>query len=292
MHPTTRIIMGIKMHVKSGIHKLALSALLLALPGIAHAQSLWDKINDSGEVVCGAVVSQPPTSWKDTATNQYEGTAPATCRAIVADLGADMGKELKIRWEEFSFSTVVLDLQSGRIDIAGGMSATEERKKVLDMPGPLYSYPDALVYRKGFEPSENWEDYNKPALKVASLQGASSERTVNKLLPNAVNQSFKSVAEMYLSVQAGTADFLVVGLAQGLMAMSENGSAFGGLVYPSPKHATPSGLGIRKDGDGRLNQWLQAWSEKRTADGTMLKLVRDNFAKAGIDITLLEGSGL
>jgi polar amino acid transport system substrate-binding protein len=269
-----------------------LAFMIVSNPVASSAQALWDKILDSGELVCGAVAAQSPTSWKVSGPTEYEGTAINTCRQIAEDLTVDTKKPIKVKWVEFSYATVVLDLQSGRLDIAAGMTATEERKKVLDMPGPLYAYPDAVVYRKGFEPRKLWGDYNDPTLRVASLQGAGSEKTVIDLLPDATRNSFKSPAEMYLSVQSGHSDLFVVGFAQAVLAMTENGAAFGGLQYPDPKHVSPSGLGIRRDGDGRFNTWLQAWCEKRGTDGTMKRLVRDAFGKAGVDLSLLEGSGM
>lgn len=274
--------------------KLAsLVALMIVVnPAVSSAQALWDKISNSGELVCGAVAAQSPTSWKVNTPAEYEGTAINTCRQIAADLSIDMKKPIKVKWAEMTFATVVLDLQSGRLDVAAAMTATDERKKVIDMPGPLYSFPDAIVYRKGFEPRKNWSDYNDPKLRVSSLQGTGSEKTVITQLPNATRTSFKSPSEMYLSVQAGHSDLFVVGFAQAVLAMTENGAAFGGLQYPNPKSASPSGLGIRRDGDGRFNTWLQAWCEKRGNDGTMKSLVRDAFGKADIDLKLLDGSGM
>lgn len=268
-------------------------SMAMAFSGLANANdSAWERIKSTGELRCGANVAQKPLSWRVDEPAEYEGTAINTCRAVAEDLGAELGKPVKIKWVEFTYATVVLDLQAARFDMAAGMTATEERKKSIDMPGPLYSFPDAVVYKKGFTPSDQWADYNRKELKVASLQGSGSEATVHAMLPDANNLSFKCPGELYLSVQSGHADVFVIGLAQGLLAMSENGDSFGGIVYPSPKKASSSGLGIRRDADGQFNKWLQAWTEKRSTDGTMSRLVRDAFMKAGVNVALLDGSGM
>ncbi|NKX17136.1 ABC transporter substrate-binding protein [Ochrobactrum pseudogrignonense] len=82
-----------------------LTAALLSFVGItiaapANAESVWDKIERTGEVVCGGVRNYPPTSFHVGGELEYAGYGPRVCRQMAADLGKAMGKDLKLKWRE------------------------------------------------------------------------------------------------------------------------------------------------------------------------------------------------
>ncbi len=180
----------------------------LTAPASAQAPSVWDKIQSSGTLVCGGLPDHAPAGWKVSTPNEYEGYIANFCRAIVADLSKAMGKEIKLKYEQTNWSTVVLDTQAGRIDLAGGLSVTEERKKALDMPGPAYVLADAIIYRKGYPVYKTWEEYNKAEVRSANTTGTSTEKTSQELLPKAQQLSFKQRPEMILAIQVGPRRYL------------------------------------------------------------------------------------
>ena len=84
---------------------LACASITMSAP--AMAESVWDKIERTGEVVCGGVRNYPPTSFHVGGNLEYAGYGPRVCRKMAADLGKAMGKELKLKWREVTWQSVV-----------------------------------------------------------------------------------------------------------------------------------------------------------------------------------------
>lgn len=279
-----------------GISKMGMAAILLSLivsPPVVQAQqnALWDKIAASGELNCGVLTDYAPASWQVPATGGFEGYVVNFCRAIAEDLSKAMSKPIVPKLLTTTWSTMVLDAQSGRIDLASGLSVTEERLKAIDMPGPAYILADVLLYRKGFSPPKTWAEFNKSWVRVASVTGTSPEKTAKEMMPNAEHLSFKQRPEMILAMQSGRADVSVSAFVGALSAMKEGANVFGGFVVPEPRKELPSSFGLRKDGDGRMNKWLQAWAENARSSGRVQELIRDALRKAGLDVSDLSGLG-
>lgn len=268
----------------------AVVSLLAGLaPGRAAAQGkpLWDKIEESGTLVCGAMPAYPIVSYSVHDARRYEGYSPAFCRAIAQGLTAAMGKSIQVAWEQTSWANLVLDLQSGRIDVFPGMSVTEERLKALDMAGPLYELADCMIYRKGTAGRPTWEAYNEPNMRIAVVSGTSEEKAARALAPKAQILAFKEVSEAILSIQSGRADALPLAITSCLNTMKITSGVFGGYVVPEPVHATDSAAGMRKDGNGRFASWLQKWAVESRASGRVRELFIEQMKLAGFDLSNL-----
>ena len=281
------------MRSSRGLKILVLAAgVVWSGAAFAQPQNVWDKISSSGEVSCGLISNFPPLSWKVPGPAEYEGYLVNICRAVAEGLSRDMKKFIAPKYVETTWATIILDIQSGRIDLGAGMSVTEERQKALDMPGPIYALSDAVVYRKGSTVLPKWEDYNNASVKVASTTGTSTEKTALERMPKATHLSFKQQNEVILAVQSGRADIMVASFVTAMTAMKEGKSAFGGIVLLEPRVEQPSSFGIRKDGDGRFNNFLQKWGDEARTSGRVTWLIYDSLIKSGFDIKALSGSGL
>lgn len=261
-------------------------SLLSAFPAAAE-ENLWDKINNSGELVCGALNSYKPTAFKVDGPAEYEGYGPNICRAMAKDLSAELGKEIKVKWRETTWQTLVLDIQSARIDVFPGMSATEERRKAINMAGPLYKLSDCVIHGKNAAKHDDWEGYNSAETKIAIISGSSQEQFVKNTLPQAQIMSLKQDSEAMLAVQSGRANIMVQGLAICLQTFTSQPKIFREISVPLPEHSVPSSAGSRKDGDDRFQNWLQAWSEKTIASQGIKPLMIDGFQKSGMDVSAL-----
>ena len=267
---------------------IAMAAMLV--PGLAASQDrgpLWDKIRDSGRLVCGALPAYPIVSYRVDGPRRYEGYAAAFCRAVAAALAAEMKKPIEVAWQETAWATVVLDLQSGRIDMFAGMTATEERKKALDMAGPMYELADCMINRKGFPGFATWEGYNDPKVRIAATSGTSEEKAVRALAPKAEIITFKEVSEAVLAIQSGRADALPLAITTCLNTIKRAAGVFGGYVVPEPVHSSGSGAGMRRDGDGRFAAWLQKWAEESRANGTVKAIFLEQMKLADYDLANL-----
>lgn len=101
---------------------------------------------------------------------QITGEAPETFRLIAKEMG-----DREIRWIQTSFSSLIPDLISGRIDvIAAGMFVTAERKKLIEFTEPTLTVYSGLMLRG----SENITESQlaswmcEPQRKIAVVAGA------------------------------------------------------------------------------------------------------------------------
>lgn len=264
---------------------LVVAAITSATPAMSEA--LWDKIDKSGEVVCGGIHSYKPTSFYTGSELQYEGYGPNVCRQMVADLSKKMGKPLTVKWHETTWQSVVLDLQAGRIDIFPGMTATEERKKALDMAGPLYRMTDCVIAGKNAETKPTWEAYNSPDVTFAMVTGTAQTQFIKNELPKAKVMTLKEMTEAVMAVQSGRAQYLLQELPICLQTFSTAAQVFSGYTVPTPERGIPAAAGLRKDGDGRLRDFIQAWGEQKRADQSIAPLLIEGFKAAGMDTTAI-----
>ncbi|SMO47034.1 transporter substrate-binding domain-containing protein [Paracoccus laeviglucosivorans] len=263
----------------------AVAALMTAAATPSLAEALWDKIERTGEVTCGGIHSYKPTSFYTGSDLVYEGYGPNVCRQMVADLSKEMGKPLAVKWHETTWQTVVLDLQAGRIDIFPGMTATEERKKALDMAGPLYRMTDCVIAGKKAETKPTWQDYNTPDSTFAMVTGTAQTNFLKTDVPEAKIMTLKEMSESVMAVQSGRADYLLQELPICLQTFSTAPQVFSGYTVPTPPAGIPAAAGLRKDGDGRLRDFIQKWGEEKRADQSIAPLLIEGFKAAGMDTT-------
>jgi polar amino acid transport system substrate-binding protein len=264
---------------------LAVAVALMSMPGSAAAQTqqpIWDKIQSSGIMRAMVLVDTRPGSWKDFSTGTYHGFYVSLARALAEDLPKAMGKPIKVEFVETTWGTLVLDLQSAKIDLSFGMGVTPERLRAIDMAGPIYELAQCLVNRKGLEGLKTWADYNKPEIRISATTGTTDERAAKELAPNATILSFKDPAQTILAVQAGRAD-AVINAALVCLDIKKKNPDFGKIVFPTPTQSFPSSAGMRKDGDGRFFRFVQAWAEKNRANATTKKLIVDALREAGLN---------
>ncbi|MBS3650207.1 transporter substrate-binding domain-containing protein [Pseudaminobacter sp. 19-2017] len=265
---------------------LALAGLNLAGMGVAAADPVWDRIESSGNIVCGAIPNDPVGSWVDRQTGQWEGYEIDLCRAIAADLSKEMGKEIKPEFRETGWKTVVLDLQSNKIDIWPGMSATPEREKALSMIGPMYGLAFCGVTGKSFQSEGTWESLNKPEVRIATVTGTSIETAFKKLAPNATHVTLSEYSEVTLAVQSGRADIMGADALRCLNVHKSASHAFGDIVFPTPIQSMGSSAGIIKAAD-RLAPWLKKWSEEKQASGEVKAIFVKVLNNAGFDTSVI-----
>jgi polar amino acid transport system substrate-binding protein len=264
---------------------LAVAVALMAMPGNAAAQtpqSTWDKIQSSGILHAMVVVDTRPGSWKDVSTGTYHGYYVTLSQAIAENLSKVMGKPIKVEFVETTWGTVVLDLQSGKIDLSFGLGVTPERLQVLDMAGPIYQMAQCLVTRKGLEGLKTWADYNRPEIRISVTTGTTDEKSARELAPNAAILSFKDPAQTILAVQAGRADALINGAIICLDIKKKNPD-FGRIIFPTPIRSFPYSASMRKEGNRQFYDFVQAWAEKNRANGTTKKLIVDALREAGLN---------
>jgi polar amino acid transport system substrate-binding protein len=268
------------------ILKLAMAAsFTLVAAGHAVAQasrSIWDKVAETGVLTVGAMSANPLGSWREMGQGPYRGYNIGIGEALAQALTQAMGRPVRTEFVETTWGTVVLDLQAGKMDIWTGMSETEERKRALDMAGPMYELAHCYVNRRGLTGLTSWDDYSKPAIRIASVTGTSDEKAVRELSPNATHLTFRQAPEAILAVQSGRADAFGTSVLTCLRILKEN-PAFGEIVFPTPVRSLPSSAGMRRDGDGRFHRFVQDWATRARGDGTTTRILSESITQAGLD---------
>jgi len=273
------------MSVRRAAAIVLLAALTIVVAGAARAQSsqsLWDKIQSSGTLACGAMAANPLGSWK-TGPDQYAGYEINFCNRIAHDLTAPMGKPIALQFHEITWSTVVLELQSGRIDLFPSMSVTDQRKQALDMTEPVLMLDECVINRRGVPGHAAWQQYSDPAMRIATVLGTSDAQAVRDLAPNATILSFKELSEASLAAQTGHADAIGTSILICLDIAKRAPDAFGDIVVPKPGRPLPSSAGMRRDGDHRFFDWVNAWAAKARASGLNRELLIDAMRQGGVD---------
>lgn len=265
---------------------IAAVGITLAGFGMAQADPVWDRIQSSGTIVCGAIPNDPIGSWVDRNSGQWEGYEIDLCRAIARDLSKDMGKQIKPEFRETSWKTVVLDIQSNKIDIWPGMSATPEREKALSMIGPMYGLAFCGITSKTFKTDGTWSSLNQPSVRIATVTGTSIESSFKKLAPNATHITLAEFSEVALAVQSGRADIMGADALRCLSINKTAASTIGETVFPRPVESMGSSAGVVKAAE-KLTDWLKKWAEKNKSSGEVKTIFIKILKDAGFDTSII-----
>ena len=95
------------------LRAVLLGLALIAMPGLAQAQALPERITKAGELVVGIEASYPPMAYRDPKTNARIGFNAELVTAIAKELG------IAVKWEEMAFEQFAPALTTGRIDMIG-----------------------------------------------------------------------------------------------------------------------------------------------------------------------------
>jgi polar amino acid transport system substrate-binding protein len=241
----------------------------------AEPGSTWDRIMGSRKLVTCVVPAYQPYSWKDK-DGAWQGFAVTMAKDVAKDL------HITPEFVETSFATVVLDLQSGKCDDFFGFNATPERALAIDFAGPLYILGFGALDRKGWKaPGDHWADLNDPATRVCYAIGNSSEQQIRRFAPKSTQVALPNSNDCVLALIAGRADRYIDGIMASLGALHKN-PQLGPVHIMTPSYALPSYAGMRLDGDGRFQKFVQRWSEYNRANGNVTQWLEDSIGSIGI----------
>jgi polar amino acid transport system substrate-binding protein len=259
-----------------GAAGLAAAASIPARAQPKPSDSTWELIKKNGAVRMG-VFEYPPYFVRNKQSGEWEGA--------MVEMGKDIANELKTKFtpvEVGGFAEAVLSLQAGKVDMNFGLQATPIRATAIDFAGPIYWIEWVTVNNPNFK-GRNWEDYNKPDVKVAVMTGTSDELLLRKMAPKATRVEFKLIADVALAVSSGRADaFTTTVLAS--MVMKQKNPALGDFVNPKPRVALPGYIGLRSEDDQRWQKFLNRWAEWNILLGHNERRMREALAKDGLEV--------
>ena len=129
------------------------------------------------------------------------------------DMGIEMAKALGVKpvFVDTLWPGIIPALNLGRFDIIyGGMSVTEERKKLVDFANPFMTVGQTvLLNAKHKDTVQSYESLNDSKFIVVSKPGTTGEEAVQRMIPKATYETADTEMEGAMRVLEGTADAFV-----------------------------------------------------------------------------------
>jgi len=245
---------------------LALSGTALSAPAVAQGAGTLEEVKRRGSLRVG-VTQAPPWYSKDARTGEWSS-------GVGVSLGKAMAATLGVRFEpvEVTWGTAIAALQANRIDIMYVLDATPERAQAVDFPASPLLYYSLAVLAKDDLAVRNWEDLNKPEVRIAVPQATSMDRFLTTNVAKATIQRFPGNTEAIAAFQSGRVEAVCLFHPPLIAARQRLGA--GKIVVPQPTQSNASSVAVRK-GDTAFVAWvdqqiagyyqsrqIQAWYEE------------------------------
>jgi len=234
-------------------------------------ESTFDRVKQTKVLRIAALPGESPYFNKNIATGEWTGMAVEMAKNIASVFDA------KLEYLESTYGNSVLDLQSGKIDLAFALNPTPQRALVIGFSRPVFLHGFGTVAKKGFEP-KTWGDLNKPEIKVAVDIGSVHELAARNFAPKAEIIGLKTRDECVLAVQTGRADCVILAVILGLTAVKKNPALGKYVVLKEPFVQLPSCMGVRYEVDKRWRDFLDNWADYNRGAAQVRKWMVDGLA--------------
>lgn len=209
----------------------------------------FDRMVETGTITA-CYVPWPPSVIKDPNTGKVSGFLIDTFEKIMGDAS------IKVDYVESTWGGFPADLKSGRCDVvAAGTYPLISRSTSVSFTEPYLYSGYSVVARAGDSRFKSAEDFNKPGVKIAVIQGEYGHIYAQKYFPNAELLVLEKSADL-------TAPLVAVSSGQADVGFSES-DVIGEYVkkhpeivnlYPDTPFATvPTTFSARKDDQQMLN---------------------------------------
>ncbi|WP_245594921.1 transporter substrate-binding domain-containing protein [Gemmobacter nectariphilus] len=252
-----RANMEVTMFLKKLAAGMTAAALALAATlGAAQAQqkSTVDEIRDRGVLRIAGILNEDPYFSKDPRTGEWRG--------FVVEMGKNMAEELGVKLEvvESSWSNSILDVQSGKVDLAFALTALPKRALAVHFSAPTYYNSFTIISPKPELANKTWAELNDPAYTIAVDLGSSQDQITKAYLPKANILRFKTRDEAVLAVATGKAD-AIINTVFNSMVMTKKNAAIGKVYVPQPILSSPSVVGMNQNSDDVWRGFVSAWAD-------------------------------
>ncbi|RST87847.1 transporter substrate-binding domain-containing protein [Aquibium carbonis] len=265
---------------------LAGAAVALGLMSSAvQAQSTVDEIKARGVLRVPGILNEVPYFSKDPRTGEWKG--------FVIDMAGDIAKTLDVKLEvvESSWANAILDVQSGKVDMAFAVTATPTRALSVWFSEPTYFNSFVLVSAKAELEGKTWAELNNDQYTFAVDLGSAQDLIATQYLPKANMLRFKTRDEAIVAVATGKADGLVNTMLNGLV-MTKKTPDLGKVVVPTPVLSTPSVVAINYGADEVWKSFVSGWAAYNRRIGNNQTWIVNSLEPFGITLDdMPEGFG-
>lgn len=253
-------------------------ALIATVSGTAaQADGTVDQIRARGVLKIPGILNEDPYFNKDPRTGEWRGFA--------IEMGRDIAKTLGVKLEvvESSWANSILDVQSGKVDLALGITATPQRALSVSFTSPTYFNSFVVITPKAEIEGLTWAQLNDPKYTFAVDLGSSQDLIAQQYLPKANMLRFKTRDEAIVAVVGGKADGLVNTMLNGLV-MTKKTAALGKVRVPTPVLSTPSVVAVNQNADGNYKAFVSAWADYNRRIGNNQTWIIDSLGTFGITL--------
>jgi polar amino acid transport system substrate-binding protein len=252
-------------------------AVAIGLTGAAQAQSTVDEIKARGVLRIPGILNEVPYFNKDPRSGEWKG--------FVIDMASDIAKTLDVKLEvvESSWANAILDVQSGKVDMAFAVTATPTRALAVSFSNPTYYNSFIIVSAKPELESLTWGELNDPQYTFAVDLGSAQDLITQQYLPKANILRFKTRDEAIVAAATGKADGLVNTMLNGLV-MTKKTPDLGKVMVPTPVLSTPSVVAVNYQADEVFKSFVSGWAEYNRRIGNNQTWIVNSLEPFGITL--------
>lgn len=261
------------------------SALGLALPAAAIAQtssaageaeSTMARVRRTKKLRIAALVGEPPYFAKDPLTGTWSGAAVEMAKDIASIL------DVELEMVDSTYGNSVIQLQTGKVDLAMALTPTPQRALSIDFSHPTYLHPYGLVSNKDINVS-TWEELNRSDLKIAVDLGSTQEMLARRLAPNAKITAYATRDDVMMALQSKRVDCAVFAVLLGLTAVKKNPSIGKFSMLKEPVIGLTSALAFSKESNMDWRDFLNVWVDYNRSLGQIQEWIFDGLKLSGVD---------
>jgi polar amino acid transport system substrate-binding protein len=268
------------MKVKSVLRGVLVAVATMLTTAAAQAQTSIDDIRDRGTLRMAGILNEPPYFARDPRTGEWTGFAVSMGR----DIAETLGVELEV--VESSWANSILDVQSGRVDIALALTALPTRAMSISFSSPTYYNSFIIVSPNEELAGRSWSELNDPDVTFAVDIGSAQDNITRQYLPDAEVLRFQTRDEAIIAVATGRADALVNTVLNG-MVMVERNPALGQVVVPEPTLSSPSVIGMHHGSDVVFQRFISAWADYNRRVGNNQTWIVESLEPFGVEFSNL-----
>lgn len=256
---------------------VAAAATALSLGQAAEAQSTVDQIRERGVLRVAGIPTEAPYFVRDVRTGEWTG--------FVVEMAADMASVLGVELEmvESSWANSILDVQSGRVDLAFALTALPARALAVSFSEPTYYNSFVIVSPNEALANASWAELNNPDVTIAVDTGSAQDNIARQYLPNANVLRFQTRDEAVIAVATGRADAIINTVLNG-MVMRERNPAIGSVYVPEPRLSSPSVIGMSYASDEQFRAFVSAWANYNRRMGNNQTWIVNGLAPFGVTL--------
>lgn len=256
---------------------LAVAATALSLGAAASAQGTVEEIRARGVLRVAGIPTEAPYFVRDVRTGEWTG--------FVVEMAADMAGVLGVELEmvESTWANSILDVQSGRVDLAFALTALPTRALAVSFSEPTYYNSFVIVSPNEALATASWADLNRPEVTIAVDTGSAQDNIARQYLPNANVLRFATRDEAVIAVATGRADAIINTVLNG-MVMRERNPAIGNVYVPEPRLSSPSVIGINHNADDVFKDFVSAWANFNRRMGNNQTWIVNGLAPFGVTL--------